>query len=69
MAAERTTDGLDYSTHWLAFTTIKNPIYATLRFDLRLPDAETGAPRDESIIDGGIVCLPPSAKLGLEISK
>ena len=30
---------LDYSTHWLVFTEIKTPIYATLRFDLRLPDA------------------------------
>ena len=29
---------LDYSTHYLVFTEIKNPIYATLRFDLRLPD-------------------------------
>ena len=33
---------LDYSTHWLVFTEIKTPIYATLRFDLRLPDAMTG---------------------------
>lgn len=49
---------LDYSTHWLTFTTIKTPIYATLRFDLRLPDAETGAPRDESIISGGVLCQP-----------
>lgn len=49
---------LDYSTHWLTFTTIKTPIYATLRFDLRLPDAQTGAPRDESIINGGIIILP-----------
>ena len=39
---------LDYSTHWLVFTEIKTPIYATLRFDLRLPDAKTGAPKDES---------------------
>ena len=46
---------LDYSTHWLVFTEIKNPIYATLRFDLRLPDAKTGAPKDESLIDGGII--------------
>ena len=38
---------LDYSTHWLVFTEIKTPIYATLRFDLRLPDAKTGAPKDE----------------------
>ena len=45
---------LDYSTHWLVFTEIKTPIYATLRFDLRLPDAKTGAPIDESLIDGGI---------------
>lgn len=49
---------LDYSTHWLTFTTIKTPIYATLRFDLRLPDASTGAPRDESIINGGIIVQP-----------
>ena len=53
---------LDYSTHWLVFTEIKNPIYATLRFDLRLPDAKTGAPKDESLIDGGII-LPSSQKL------
>ena len=46
---------LDYSTHYLVFTEIKNPIYATLRFDLRLPDAKTGAPKDESLIDGGII--------------
>ena len=49
---------LDYSTHWLTFTTIKTPIYATLRFDLRLPDGSTGAPRDESIINGGIIVQP-----------
>lgn len=49
---------LDYSTHWLTCTTIKTPIYATLRFDLRLPDAQTGAPRDESIINGGIIIQP-----------
>jgi len=54
---------LDYSTHWLVFTEIKNPIYATLRFDLRLPDAMTGAPKDESLIDGGII-IPSSQKLG-----
>jgi len=54
---------LDYSTHWLTFTTIKTPIYATLRFDLRLPDAQTGAPRDESIINGGII-IPPSPRIG-----
>ena len=54
---------LDYSTHWLVFTEIKNPIYATLRFDLRLPDAKTGIPKDESLIDGGII-LPSSQKLG-----
>jgi hypothetical protein len=54
---------LDYSTHWLVFTEIKTPIYATLRFDLRLPDAKTGAPKDESLIDGGII-LPSSQKLG-----
>ena len=54
---------LDYSTYYLVFTEIKNPIYATLRFDLRLPDAKTGAPKDESLIDGGII-LPSSQKLG-----
>ena len=54
---------LDYSTHWLVFTEIKTPIYATLRFDLRLPDAKTSAPKDESLIDGGII-LPSSQKLG-----
>ena len=54
---------LDYSTHWLTFTTIKTPIYATLRFDLRLPDTQTGAPRDESIINGGII-IPPSQRVG-----
>ena len=54
---------LDYSTHWLTFTTIKSPIYATLRFDLRQPDAQTGAPRDESIINGGII-IPPSQRVG-----
>ena len=54
---------LDYSTHWLVFTEIKTPIYATLRFDLRLPEAKTGAPKDESLIDGGII-LPPNEKLG-----
>ena len=54
---------LDYSTHYLVFTEIKNPVYATLRFDLRLPDAMTGAPKDESLIDGGII-LPSSQKLG-----
>ena len=54
---------LDYSTHYLVFTEIKNPIYATLRFDLRLPEAKTGAPKDESLIDGGII-LPPNEKLG-----
>ena len=53
---------LDYSTHYLVFTEIKNPIYATLRFDLRQPDAKTGAPKDESLIDGGII-LPSSQKL------
>ena len=54
---------LDYSTHWLTFTTIKTPIYATLRFDLRQPDAKTGAPRDESIINGGII-IQPSQRVG-----
>ena len=53
---------LDYSTHWLVFTEIKTPIYATLRFDLRLADAKTGAPIDESLIDGGII-LPSGQKL------
>jgi len=62
---------LDYSTHWLVFTEIKTPIYATLRFDLRLPDAKTGAPKDESLIDGGII-LPSSQKLskdGISLSR
>jgi hypothetical protein len=54
---------LDYSTHWLVFTEVKAPIYATLRFDLRPPDGKTGAPKDESLIDGGII-LPPNEKLG-----
>ena len=54
---------LDYSTHWLTFTTIKTPIYATLRFDLRQPDAKTGAARDESIINGGII-IQPSQRVG-----
>ena len=54
---------LDYSTHYLVFTEIKNPIYATLSFDLRLPDAKTSAPKDESLIDGGII-IPSSQKLG-----
>jgi len=54
---------LDYTTHWLVFTEIKNPIYATLRFDLRLPDVKTDAPKDESLIDGGII-LPSGQKLG-----
>ena len=40
---------LDYSTHYLVFTEIKNPIYA--------------APKDESLIDGGII-LPSGQKLG-----
>jgi hypothetical protein len=53
---------LDHSTHWLVFTEIKTPIYATLRFDLRQPDAKTGAPKDESLIDGGII-LPSGQKL------
>jgi len=52
---------LDYSTHYLVFKEIKTPIYATLRFDLRLPDPKTGAPKDESIIDGGVI-LPSSQK-------
>ena len=54
---------LDYSTHYLVFTEIKNPIYATLRFDLRLPDAKTNAPKDKSIIGGGII-LSSSRRLG-----
>ena len=54
---------LDYSTHYLVFTEIKNPIYATLRFDLRQTDAKTGAPKDESLIDGGII-LPSGQKPG-----
>lgn len=54
---------LDYSTHWLTFTTIKTPIYATLRFDLRLSDTQTGAPKDESLIDGGILC-PSNQRIG-----
>ena len=54
---------LDYSTYWLVFSEIKKPIYATLRFDLRLPDAKTDAPKDESLIDGGII-IPSSQKLG-----
>ena len=59
---------LDYSTHWLTFTTIKTPIYAMLRFDLRLPDAQTGAPRDESIINGGII-IQPSQRIGKDDVK
>lgn len=54
---------LDYSIHYLVFTEIKTPIYATLRFDLRLPDVKTGAPKDKSLIDGGII-LPSGQKLG-----
>ena len=54
---------LDYTTHWLVFTEIKTPIYATLRFDLRLPNPKTGAPKDGSLIDGGII-LPSGQKLG-----
>jgi len=54
---------LDYSTHYLVFKEIKTPIYATLRFDLRLPDAKSGAPKDESLIDGGVI-LPSSQKPG-----
>ena len=62
---------LDYSTHWLLFTEIKTPIYATLRFDLRLPDAKTGAPKDESLINGGII-LPSGQRLsknGISLSR
>ena len=62
---------LDYSTHWLVFTEIKTPIYATLRFDLRLPDAKTGAPKDESLINGGII-LPSGQRLsknGISLSR
>ena len=54
---------LDYSTHYLVFTEIKNPIYATLRFDLRLPDSVTDAPKEESIIGGGVL-VPSSQKIG-----
>ncbi len=56
---------LDYSTYYLVFTEIKNPIYATLRFDLRLPDAKTGAPKDESLIDGGITTAQVSESCNL----
>ena len=56
---------LDYSTHWLTFTTIKNPIHATLRFDLRQTEDQTGAPRDESVIDGGVI-VGPDQKVGKE---
>ena len=62
---------LDYSTHWLVFTEIKTPIYATLRFDLRLPDAKTGVPKDESLINGGII-LPSGQRLsknGISLSR
>jgi hypothetical protein len=62
---------LDYSIHWLVFTEIKTPIYATLRFDLRLPDAKTGAPKDESLINGGII-LPSGQRLsknGISLSR
>ena len=62
---------LDYSTHCLVFTEIKTPIYATLRFDLRLPDAKTGAPKDESLINGGII-LPSGQRLsknGISLSR
>ena len=62
---------LDYSTHYLVFTEIKTPIYATLRFDLRLPDAKTGAPKDESLINGGII-LPSGQRLsknGISLSR
>ena len=46
---------LDYSTRWFVFREIEKPVYATLRFDLRLPDAVTGAPCAESLIGGGIL--------------
>ncbi|SEA30779.1 hypothetical protein SAMN04487851_104220 [Prevotella sp. tc2-28] len=62
---------LDYSTHWLVFTEIKTPIYATLRFDLRLPDAKIGAPKDKSLINGGII-LPSGQRLsknGISLSR
>ena len=39
-----------------------------LRFDLRLPDAQTGAPRDESIINGGII-IQPSQRIGKDDVK
>ncbi len=62
---------LDYSTHWLVFTEIKTPIYATLRFDLRLPDAKTGAPKDESLINGGIILSSGQrlSKNGISLSR
>ncbi|MBR1556708.1 MAG: hypothetical protein IJ647_02935 [Prevotella sp.] len=56
---------LDYATHWLTITTIKTPIRATLRFDLRRPDGLTGAPSDESLISGGII-VQPDQKVGKE---
>jgi len=59
---------LNYSTHWRTFTTIKNPNYAALRFDLRLPDIQTGAPRDESLINGGII-IPPGQRVGKDGAK
>ena len=54
---------LDYSTRIMLFNTIESPIYTTLRFDLRLPDTKTGAPRNESIINGGIL-YEPGKKVG-----
>ena len=55
----------------LDYSEIKTPIYATLRFDLRLPDAKTGAPKDESLINGGII-LPSGQRLsknGISLSR
>lgn len=54
---------LDYSTSWLVFKEIKTPIYATLRLDLRQPDSVTDAPKEESIIGGGVL-VPSSQKIG-----
>ena len=54
---------LDYSTSWLVFKEIKTPIYATLRLDLRQPDSVTDAPKEESIIGGGVL-VPSYQKIG-----
>lgn len=53
---------LDYPTNWHVFKEIKTPIYATLRLDLRQPDAVTGAPKEKSIIGGGII-IPSTQKI------